>query len=261
MKTFQDFIAEARKKVKVDVKRPIEYKIADIGPGKKEHNVKTSKGWVNEASDADAASQLGWGGGASITRGGDGGRIGKERKKTAPEIRRTKAVGGGKTEPVGPYKTRKDVGQQRGSSAPAPGRGQGSTELKPGTAGTKGSAAMSRKELQRKAYLERKARESGQAQPKTASQAISQAKPAAEKPAAKPRRQWKTETGGAMTRQERDKARNAEITAAAQKTKKSSNEILAQMRKEYEEGGGKWSAAVAVRMRAKAKAAAQASGS
>ena len=69
---------------------------------------------------------------------------------------------------------------------------------------------MSRKELQRKAYLERKARESGQAQPKTASQAISQAKPAAEKPAAKPRRQWKTETGGAMTRQERDAARNKE---------------------------------------------------
>ena len=214
-----------------------------------------------EASDPDVASKLGWGGGASITRTGDGGRIGKDRKKTAPEMRRTKAVGGGKTEPVGPYKTRKDVGQQRGSSAPAPGRGQGSTELKAGTAGTQGSAAMSKKELQRKAYLERKARESGKEQPKTASQAISQAKPkAAEKPAAKPRRKWEHEGGGGMTRQERDKARNAEKTAAAQKTKKSASEILAQLRKEYEAGGGKWSNAVAVRMRAKAKAAAQASG-
>jgi hypothetical protein len=211
-----------------------------------------------EASDGDAASQLGWGGGASIIKTGSGGRIGKERKKTAPEIRRTKAVGGGKTEPV-QYKTRKDVGQQRGSSAPAPGRGQGSTELKAGTAGTQGSAAMSRKELQRKAYLERKAREGGKTQPKTASQAISQAKPAAEKPAAKPRRKWEHEGGGGMTRQERDKARNKEKTATAQKTKKSSTEILAQMRKEYEEGGGKWSSAVAVRMRAKAKAAAAAS--
>jgi hypothetical protein len=214
-----------------------------------------------EASDSDAAKQLGWGGGASITRTGDGGRVGRERKKTAPEIRRTRAVGGGKTEPVGPYKTRKDVGQQRGSSAPAPGRGKGATELKPGTAGTQGSAAMSAKERQRKAYLERKAREGGKTQPKTASQAISQAKPSAEKPASKPRRQWKTETGGPMTRQERDKARNKEKTAAAQKTKKSSSEILSQMRKEYEAGGGKWSNAVAVRMRAKAKAAAQASGS
>jgi hypothetical protein len=75
-----------------------------------------------EASDADAASQLGWGGGASITRTGEGGKIGKNRKRTAPERRRVKAVGGGKTEPVA-YKPRKDVGQQRGSSAPAPGRG------------------------------------------------------------------------------------------------------------------------------------------
>jgi hypothetical protein len=62
-----------------------------------------------------------------------------------------------------------------------------------------------------------------------------------------------------MTRQERDQARNAEKTAAAQKTKKSATEILAQMRREYEEGGGKWSNAVAVKMRAKAKAAAAAS--
>lgn len=213
-----------------------------------------------EASDGDAASQLGWGGGASIIKTGSGGRIGKERKKTAPEIRRTKAVGSGKTEPV-QYKTRKDVGQQRGSSAPAPGRGKGATELKPGTAGTQGSAAMTPKERQRKAYLERKAKESGKEQPKTASQAISQAKPQQDKkPAAsKPRRKWEHEGGGGMTRQERDKARNKEKTATAQKTKKSSTEILAQMRKEYEEGGGKWSSAVAVRMRAKAKAAAAAS--
>ena len=213
-----------------------------------------------EASDADAAKQLGWGGGASITRQGEGGRLGKQRKKSAVEIRRTKAVGGGKTEPVGPYKTRKDVGQQRGSSGPAPGRGKGTVELKPGTAGTQGSAAMSAKERQRKAYLERKAKEAGKKQPETASQALTQAKPKPEaKPVAKPRRQWKTETGSPMTRQERDKARNQEKTQAAQNTKKSANEILAQMRKEYEEGGGKWSNAVAVRMRAKAKAAAQAS--
>lgn len=213
-----------------------------------------------EASDGDAASQLGWGGGASIIKTGAGGRIGKERKKTAPERRRVRAVGGGKTEPV-EYKPRKDVGQQRGSSAPAPGRGAGSTTLKPGTAGTQGSAAMTAKERQRKAYLERKAKESGQAQPKTASQAIAQAKPQQEKKPAtsKPRRQWKTETGAPMTRQERDAARNREKTQAAQKTKKTATEILAQMRREYEEKGGKWNSKVAVQMRAKAKAAAQAS--
>ena len=46
-KTFSQFmqIAEANKKVKISTNKPIEYKIADIGPGGKEHNVKTSKGW------------------------------------------------------------------------------------------------------------------------------------------------------------------------------------------------------------------------
>jgi hypothetical protein len=188
-----------------------------------------------------------------------GERVGRERKKTAPEIRRMRAVGGGKVEPIAPYKKRKDVGQQRGSSAPAPGRGQGATELKPGTAGTQGSAAMTAKERQRKAFLERKRRESGEKQPETASQAISQAKPKpAEKPAAE-RKKWTHPDGTPMTRQERDKARNAEKTAAAQKTKKSATEILAQMRKEYEADGGKWNSKVAVQMRAKAKAAAAAS--
>lgn len=210
-------------------------------------------------ADGTIANKLGWGGGASIIKTGADGRIGKERRKTAPERRRVKAVGGGKTEPV-VQKPRKDVGQQRGSSAPAPGRGAGATELKPGTAGTQGSAAMSAKERQRKAYLERKAREGGKTQPKTASQAISQAKPQQEKkPAAKPRRQWRGAEGERLTRQERDKARNQEKTAAAQKTKKSANEILAKMRREYEEKGGKWNSKVAVQMRAKAKAAAKAS--
>lgn len=49
---------------------------------------------------------------SQITRQGEGGRVGRERKKTTPEIRRTKAVGGGKTEPVS-YKPRKDIGTQR----------------------------------------------------------------------------------------------------------------------------------------------------
>jgi hypothetical protein len=65
-----------------------------------------------EASEPDAARQLGWGGGATVTRQGEGGRIGRERKKSTPEKRRVKAVGGGKTEPV-EYKPRKDIGQQK----------------------------------------------------------------------------------------------------------------------------------------------------
>jgi len=53
---------------------------------------------------------------ATIRKARPGGRIGAERKKTTPEIRRVKHVGGGKTEPV-EYKPRKDIGQQRQASA------------------------------------------------------------------------------------------------------------------------------------------------
>jgi hypothetical protein len=42
---WRESIVEARKKVKIHTDKPIEYKIADIGPGGKEYNVKTSKGY------------------------------------------------------------------------------------------------------------------------------------------------------------------------------------------------------------------------
>ena len=78
------------------------------------------------------------------------GKIGKERKKTAPERRRTKAVGGGKTAPAKEYKPRKDIGKQR----------QASTRVQqPEKA--RGSAALSPREAQRKAAQERTAGKSG----------------------------------------------------------------------------------------------------
>ena len=78
------------------------------------------------------------------------GKIGKERKKTAPERRRTKAVGGGKTVPAKEYKPRKDIGKQR----------QASTRVQQPTR-ERGSAALSPREQQRKAALERRAGKSG----------------------------------------------------------------------------------------------------
>ena len=85
-----------------------------------------------EASDPDAASQLGWGGGASITRQGEGGRIGKERKKSEAERRRTKRGPGGTTVPAKPYKPRADIGQQRSSDTKtqAPTQERGSADVK-----------------------------------------------------------------------------------------------------------------------------------
>ena len=78
------------------------------------------------------------------------GKIGKDRKKSAPERRRTTTVGGGKTTPSKEYKARKDIGKQR----------QASTRVQqPEKA--RGSASLSPREQQRKAALERRASKSG----------------------------------------------------------------------------------------------------
>jgi len=90
-------------------------------------------------------------GSSQIRRTGEGGRIGKERRKTAPEKRRVKAVGAGQTAPAKPYKPRKDIGVQRPRSE---------REQQPEQ--ERGSAQLTAKEAQRKAYLERKARERSQ---------------------------------------------------------------------------------------------------
>ena len=50
---------------------------------------------------------------SQIKKSGEGGRVGADRRKTEPEKRRMKAVGGGKMVPAAKYKDRKDIGQQR----------------------------------------------------------------------------------------------------------------------------------------------------
>ena len=68
---------------------------------------------------------------ATIRRSQEGGRVGRQRKKTTPEIRRMKAVGSGKTEPV-EYKLRKDIGSQRQASTRVqePEQERGSADVK-----------------------------------------------------------------------------------------------------------------------------------
>ena len=50
---------------------------------------------------------------SQIKKTGEGGRIGADRRKSAPERRRMRAVGGGKMEPAKAYKDRKDIGTQK----------------------------------------------------------------------------------------------------------------------------------------------------
>jgi hypothetical protein len=78
------------------------------------------------------------------------GKIGKDRKKSTPERRRTTTVGGGKTVPGKEYKSRKDIGKQR----------QASTRVQQPTR-ERGSASLSPREQQRKAAQERRAGKSG----------------------------------------------------------------------------------------------------
>ena len=88
---------------------------------------------------------------SQITKSGEGGRIGRKRKQTDAEKKRTKAIGGGKTAPAKTYKDKSDIGITNRKRSPA-GRQQQPTQTK--------GVKLSAKEQQRKAYLERKKRES-----------------------------------------------------------------------------------------------------
>ena len=124
--------------------------------------MKTFQQFILEAYDKDVIGR------SQIRRSGEGGRIYPDRK-TGAQTKRTKAIGGGKTAPAKTYKTRKDAGVANPKRSPA-GRAQQPTQ-------ERGSAALSSKEAQKKAYLERKAREKG-AKTKTASELLAKkAKP------------------------------------------------------------------------------------
>ena len=111
--------------------------------------MKTFQEFIVEAYDKEVM------GSSQIRRTGEGGRIGAERKKSAPERRRVKAVGGGKTEPVS-YKDRKDIGTQRQAST----RVQQPTQER-GSSDVKAKAAAAAKEERKKAALARIAAKRG----------------------------------------------------------------------------------------------------
>ena len=82
--------------------------------------MKTFSQFVAEAYDADLMRS------ASVRTTGAGGRVGAERKKTAPEMRRMKQAKAGETRQPTVYKSRKDIGKQRGSQTAAPTQERGS---------------------------------------------------------------------------------------------------------------------------------------
>ena len=128
---------------------------------------------------------------SQIKKTGQGGRIDPNvRKKTDAEIRRVKAVGGGKTEPIKSYKDRKDIGKPNVKRSPA-GRQQQPTK-------ERGSAKLDPREAQRKAARERRAAKAG-AKTKTADELL------AKKAKAKVDPNYKPAKASGMTRAERMK--------------------------------------------------------
>ena len=114
--------------------------------------------------------------GQTIKKIGTGVKVGAERKKTAPEKRRVKAVGGGKFVPAKDYKARKDIGKQRKAET----RVQQPTK-------ERGTAGLSPREQQRKAAMERRARKAGAKTP-TASQLLAKKKKQTVSPDYKPKK-------------------------------------------------------------------------
>lgn len=111
---------------------------------------KTLSQFLSEVYDKDVMDR------SQIRKQGEGGRIGADRRKSEPERRRMKAVGGGKMEPVS-YKDRKDIGSQRQKSTreQQPEKERGSAEVK------QSYADKVKAERRAAALARRKAKESG----------------------------------------------------------------------------------------------------
>lgn len=124
--------------------------------GKSSNQMKTLSQFLSEAYDKDVM------GSSQIRKTGQRGEIGRDRRKSEPEKRRMKAIGGGKTAPAKSYKDRKDIGQQRQAST----REQQPTQARGSAADAQKAAA---KEERRKAAQARiAARKSGKAAPTAA---------------------------------------------------------------------------------------------
>ena len=164
--------------------------------------MKTFSQFILEAYDPEVQGR------SQIRRQGEGGRIGADRRKTEPEKRRTKVVAG-KRVPTD-YKDRKDIGTQKPRST----REQQPTR-------ERGSAALSAKEAQKKAYLERKAKERG-AKTKTAKELLAKKTTKAVDP------KYKAQKASGLTHAEREQTRRKgeralrDITLAATGKKKES---------------------------------------
>ena len=156
--------------------------------------MKTFVQFVNEAYDPEVQGR------SQIRKSGEGGRVGADRKKSAPEKRRMKAAGGGKMVPAKDYKPRKDIGSQRQRSE----REQQPTQARGSAADAQKAAAKAERKKAAQARIA--ARKSGSAAPEkkktpTATELLRK------KQAKKVSPTYKPAKASGKTRAERDKIR------------------------------------------------------
>jgi hypothetical protein len=169
--------------------------------------MKTFTQFCTEAYDAAFMS------GAQIRKQGEGGRVGGMRKKSKSEIRRSRAIGGGKTEPV-EYKDRKDIGSQRQASTrvqePEQERGSADVKAKAAAAAKAERIAAARKRAAAKSSGETPS----SAKPKAKEVAQQASKLLSKKKAAKPvSPDYKPAKASGLSPQERNKqTRKGEAT-------------------------------------------------
>ena len=153
----------------------------------KQINLPMKKSFLEFMSLCEAVYDKDVMGRSQIKKEREGGRVGVDRRKTEPEKRRMKAVGGGKMAPAKTYKDRKDISSQKKRSE----KEQQPTQ-------ERGSARLDPREAQRKAARERRAAKAG-AKPKTADELL------AKKAKAKVDPNYKPAKASGMTRAERMK--------------------------------------------------------
>ena len=151
----------------------------------KQINLPMKKSFLEFMSLCEAVYDKDVMGRSQIKKEKEGGRVGVDRRKTQPEKRRMKAVGGGKVAPAKTYKDRKDIGTQKKRSE----REQQPTK-------ERGTAGLSPREQQRKAAMERRAAKKG-VKTKTADELL------AKKAKAKVDPNYKPQKASGMTRAER----------------------------------------------------------
>ena len=184
--------------------------------------MKSFSQFIAEVYDKDVMDR------SQIRKSGEGGRVGADRRKSEPERRRMKAVGGGKMVPAGAYKDRKDIGTQRQVSTrqQQPQKERGSVEVKQSYA----DKVKAERRAAAKARIAAKTSGGNTNKAPTATKNVSKdaekqatkmlaTKKKAENKTSTPRREWKTGDGGGMTRSERDRARNKEKGASLKSRK------------------------------------------